>query len=73
VVTSKVRHDPLKQNNEVYLYETSYFGSFIDYLKLRARFGFDEEIKMIGYPSKSGGAAEIIPTNYYAISNSSEK
>jgi len=58
-------------NDEVYLYESTYFGSFLDYLMLKTRFGFDEDIKMIGYPSKNGSAAEIIPTNYYAISNKS--
>ena len=59
-------------NDEVYLYEAARFGSFLNYLELRARFGFDEKIEMIGYPSKSGGAAEIIPMKYYAVSNKSE-
>lgn len=59
-------------NNEVYLYESTHLGSFTDYLKLRARFGFDEEIGMIGYPSKQGGAAEIIPMKYYAVSSVSD-
>lgn len=60
-------------NDEVYLYETIYFGSFTDYLLLRARFGFDDEIEMIGYPSKQGGAAEIMPMKYYAVSSVSEQ
>jgi len=59
-------------NNEVYLYESIYFGSFIDYIRLKARFGFDEEIEMIGYPSANGGAAKIHPMRYYAVSSSSE-
>jgi len=59
-------------NDEVYLYETIRFGNFLNYLELRARFSFEEEIEMIGYPSKSGGSAEIIPMRYYAISSKSE-
>ncbi len=60
-------------NDEVYLYESTHLGSFTDYLKLRARFDFDEDIEMIGYPSKQGGAAEIMPMKYYAVSSVSEQ
>lgn len=58
-------------NDEIYLDE-AYIGSLSDYLMLRVKFGFDENIKMIGFPSKQGGSAEIVPSKYYAITSTCE-
>lgn len=59
-------------SDEVLFYEAQYLGCMSDYLKLRARFGFENEISMAGYPSKNGGAVKVNPRIYCAVSSKSE-
>jgi len=59
-------------NDEILLCETS-ISCFIEYHILRAGFGFDSELQIVGYPSAAGGVADIIPHHLLGISASSEQ
>ena len=59
------------RNDEILMYEAD-FMSFPELLDLKARFGFDESLTAIGYPSASGGSAELEASYYAAISSQSE-
>ena len=59
------------RNDEILMYEAD-FMSFPELLDLKARFGFDESITAVGYPSASGGSAELDASYYAAISSQSE-
>lgn len=61
----------LYQNNEILLYEPMVFGSFFDYFALMARFGANEELIFLGYPSPSGGISKFNPQKIIAISSQS--
>ena len=59
------------RNDEILMYEAD-FMSFPELLDLKARFGFDESITAVGYPSASGGSAELDASYYAAISSQTE-
>ncbi|MGI6744120.1 MAG: hypothetical protein ACOX4O_10750 [Eubacteriales bacterium] len=42
-----------------------------DYFAVKYRFGVDEPLNFVGYPSPDGGKAVVAPYNYYAISSES--
>ncbi len=56
------------RNDKIILYQT-YMSSFDTYLMEKVRFGIDEEINMIGYPTADGSNGTMINMyNSYAIS-----
>ena len=59
------------RNDEILMYEAD-FMSFPDLLDLKARFGFDESITAVGYPSAGGGSAVLDASYYAAISSRTE-
>lgn len=58
--------------DEYLLYEETMLGSFVQYMKLCARFGYDD-ISVVGYPSGIIGASDLEPQNILAISAQSDK
>lgn len=42
-----------------------------DYFAVKYRFGIDELLNFVGYPSPDGGKSVVAPYNYYAISSES--
>ena len=58
-------------NDEYLLYET-HIGPMVSYMKSCALFGY-EDISIVGYPSNTVGASELIPENILTVSAQSDK
>ena len=58
-------------NDEYLLYET-HIGPMVSYMKSCALFGY-EDISIVGYPSNTAGASELIPENILTVSAQSDK
>lgn len=54
-----------------YLLYNAAIYNIADYLSLKVRFGYDNRLTFLGFPSSQGGVSHIVHGDYYAISKSS--
>lgn len=60
------------RENKIMLSDDS-ISSLTDYLMVFAKYGFDSEVTLIGYPSAAGGVCKVIPRIYCGISATSDE
>ena len=63
--------DCLPYQDSTYLLYYATISNIADYLSLKVRFGYDNSLTFLGFPSNQGGVSHIEHGDYYAISENS--